>query len=121
MTQTDNGLAVQKNYFIKLVRSNRYLCDADYTYMHSKDDFIITPLSIYKRRIWYKIEEFEDIRDSSTIDAEDWVKIASEIEKNYDKYDSFIILHGTDTMAYTASALSFMLENLKKTVVLTGS
>ncbi len=47
----------------------------------------------------------------------DWVKIAKTIEQNYKKYDGFIVLHGTDTMAYTASALSFMLENLNKSVV----
>jgi len=121
MTQTEQGLALKKNFFKKLVKSNRYLCDADYTYFNAKDDFLVTPVSIYKSRIWYRIEEFDDIRDSSTIGAEDWVKIAEEIEKNYDLYDAFIILHGTDTMAFTASALSFMLENLKKTVVLTGS
>ncbi|KAJ3080213.1 hypothetical protein HK102_003214 [Quaeritorhiza haematococci] len=51
----------------------------------------------------------------------DWVKIATDIEVNYRLFDAFIILHGTDTMAYTASALSFMLEELGKTVVLTGS
>ena len=51
----------------------------------------------------------------------DWVKIATDIEVNYKLFDAFIILHGTDTMAYTASALSFMLENLGKTVILTGS
>jgi lysophospholipase len=50
-----------------------------------------------------------------------WVELAEIIEKNYNNYDSFIICHGTDTMAYTASALSFMLENLNKTVILTGS
>lgn len=47
--------------------------------------------------------------------------MVNDIEDNYDKYDAFIILHGTDTMAYTASALSFMIENLKKSVILTGS
>lgn len=52
---------------------------------------------------------------------EDWIKIATDIEKYYYEYDAFIILHGTDTMAYTASALSFMFENLNKTIILTGS
>lgn len=47
----------------------------------------------------------------------DWVRIATEIELNYSAFDAFVILHGTDTMAYTASALSFMLEDLGKTVV----
>jgi L-asparaginase/Glu-tRNA(Gln) amidotransferase subunit D len=48
-------------------------------------------------------------------------EIASVVEKNYEEFDGFVILHGTDTMAYTASALSFMFENLSKTVILTGS
>ena len=59
--------------------------------------------------------------DSSDMEPSLWVHIAKIIEKNYDKYDGFVILHGTDTMAFTASALSFMLENLSKPVILTGS
>ena len=51
----------------------------------------------------------------------DWGRIALDIEKHYASFDAFVILHGTDTMSYTASALSFMLENLGKTVVLTGA
>ena len=59
--------------------------------------------------------------DSSNVDIEFWRSLAAVIEKNYAKHDGFVILHGTDTMAYTASALSFMLENLSKPVILTGS
>src|SRR6266478_2530390 len=59
--------------------------------------------------------------DSSNVDLNFWVELATTIEKNYLKYDGFVILHGTDTMAYTASMLSFMLENLNKPVILTGS
>lgn len=59
--------------------------------------------------------------DSSNVQPEFWIELASVIEENYTKYDGFVILHGTDTMAYTASALSFMLENLAKPVILTGS
>ena len=51
----------------------------------------------------------------------DWIKIATDIELNYHGYDGFVVLHGTDTMAYTASALSFLLEDLGKPIVLTGS
>jgi L-asparaginase len=64
---------------------------------------------------------FDPVKDSSNIDPEVWVKIAEIIEENYDDFDGFVVLHGTDTMAYTASALSFMLENLRKPVILTGS
>jgi L-asparaginase len=59
--------------------------------------------------------------DSSNMTPAIWVKIANTIERNYHKYDGFVILHGTDTMAYTASALSYMFENLDKPIVLTGS
>jgi L-asparaginase len=59
--------------------------------------------------------------DSSNIDPPTWIRIAEIIGENYQNYDGFIILHGTDTMAYSASALSFMLENLSKPVIFTGS
>jgi L-asparaginase len=64
---------------------------------------------------------FDPLKDSSNIDPSVWVRIAEIIEQSYDDFDGFVILHGTDTMAYTASALSFMLENLSKPVILTGS
>jgi L-asparaginase len=64
---------------------------------------------------------FDPVKDSSNIDPAVWVKMAEIIEDSYDDFDGFVILHGTDTMAYTASALSFMLENLGKPVILTGS
>jgi L-asparaginase len=64
---------------------------------------------------------FENPIDSSNMHPDTWVKLARLIEKNYKLYDGFVILHGSDTMAYTASALSFMLENLGKPVILTGS
>lgn len=59
--------------------------------------------------------------DSSNMHPGVWIDIATIIEKNYDLYNGFVILHGSDTMSYTASALSFMLENLNKPVILTGS
>lgn len=64
---------------------------------------------------------FEQPIDSSDMNPEYWVYIAEIIEKNYHNYDGFVILHGSDTMSYTASALSFMLRNLSKPVILTGS
>ena len=59
--------------------------------------------------------------DSSNINPEKWIEIAEIIEGNYANFDGFVVLHGSDTMSYTASALSFMLENLNKPVVFTGS
>jgi L-asparaginase len=64
---------------------------------------------------------FDPVKDSSNIDPGIWIKMAETIEKNYDRFDGFVVLHGTDTMAYSASALSFMLENLAKPVIFTGS
>lgn len=64
---------------------------------------------------------FDPVKDSSNIDPEVWVRMAEIISDSYNDFDGFVVLHGTDTMAYTASALSFMLENLAKPVILTGS
>ncbi|MDA3890241.1 MAG: asparaginase [Salinivirgaceae bacterium] len=64
---------------------------------------------------------FHEIVDSSNITPTIWIQLAELIENNYNEYDGFVILHGTDTMAYSASALSFLLENLEKPVVFTGS
>jgi L-asparaginase len=64
---------------------------------------------------------FDPPIDSSDISTEKWQEMAQIIEKHYDDYDGFVILHGTDTMAYTASVLSLMFENLTKPVILTGS
>lgn len=58
------------------------------------------------------IHEYDVLIDSSEVELSDWIKIASDIERNYHLFDSFVLLHGTDTMAYTASALSFLLEDL---------
>lgn len=64
---------------------------------------------------------FDPPIDSSDISTMHWDQLVNIIEKNYDSHDGFVILHGTDTMAYTASALSFMITNLKKPIVLTGA
>lgn len=64
---------------------------------------------------------FEKPIDSSNMGLEHWAQLAEIIRDNYEDYDGFVILHGSDTMAYTASALSFMLNNLSKPVILTGS
>ncbi|MEN8137733.1 MAG: asparaginase [Bacteroidota bacterium] len=64
---------------------------------------------------------FENPIDSSNVAPSDWLQLADKIEEVYNVYDGFVILHGTDTMSYTASALSFLLENLKKPVIFTGA
>ena len=71
----------------------------------------------------YEISNFQFAKpiDSSAMNPSHWAEIAEVIEQKYDEVDGFVVLHGTDTLAYTASALSFMLENLNKPVIVTGS
>lgn len=64
---------------------------------------------------------FDHLLDSSNISPANWVEIASVVRDRYEAYDGFVVLHGTDTMAYTTSALSFMLSGLSKPVIFTGS
>ena len=75
------------------------------------------------RKFAYKIDSytFAPLIDSSDVAPSNWIMLASLIEERYDDYDGFVILHGTDTMAYSASALSFMIEGLTKPVIFTGS
>jgi lysophospholipase len=80
-----------------------------------------TPISTYDRRVRYSVLEFDELLDSSSIDAAGWDHIAKSIFRNYQLFDGFVVLHGTDSLAYTCSALSFMLQNLGKPVILTGS
>jgi L-asparaginase len=75
------------------------------------------------RRFMLNIESvtFDPVIDSSDVSPEVWIRIADTIAGNYDSYDGFVVLHGTDTMAYSASALSFMLSGLDKPVIFTGA
>ena len=69
----------------------------------------------------YDIHEYDPLLDSSNMRPADWVRIGQDIVAHYDAYDGFLVLHGTDTMAYTASALPFFLQGLRKPVIVTGS
>jgi L-asparaginase len=69
----------------------------------------------------FDFHTFHPLLDSSNMNPSFWTELATVIEKNYEHFDGFVVLHGSDTMAYTASALSFMLENLNKPVIFTGS
>ena len=75
------------------------------------------------KKLDYDIDnlQFTPPIDSANMNPQHWADIARAVEENYDAYDGFVVLHGTDTMAFTASALSFMLENLHKPVIITGS
>ncbi len=69
----------------------------------------------------YDLIEYDPLLDSSDMTPDVWIKIASDIEQRYHAYDGFVVIHGTDTLAYTSSALSFFVENTRKPIVVTGS
>lgn len=75
------------------------------------------------RKFAYRIDSwtFDPLIDSSDVEPSLWISLVDLIEEKYDEYDGFVVLHGTDTMAYSASALSFMIKNLSKPVIFTGS
>ncbi|KAF8562465.1 hypothetical protein P879_09390 [Paragonimus westermani] len=98
--------------------------DLDQTFVtqsSSSNTTFVLPLTKDRRRIFYTVAEYTPLLDSSDMTMDDWVRIARDIHSYYDYFDGFIVLHGTDTLAYTAAALSFMLEHLGKPVILTGS
>ena len=82
---------------------------------------MISPEDPDGRRFLFRFLDYDPLMDSSNMTHVEWRHIARDILRYYSHFDGFVVLHGTDTMAYTASALSFFLENLGKPVVLTGS
>ena len=80
-----------------------------------------TPPSTYSNHIRYSVYEFPELLDSSSISSAGWTQIAMTIQNNYFLFDGFVVLHGTDSLAYTSSALSFMCAHLGKPIILTGS
>ncbi|EGT3627977.1 asparaginase [Morganella morganii] len=101
MQKTDNGFVPVAGFLTQCVQS--------------------MPEFYHEEMPTFVIHEYCPLIDSSNMAPTDWQMIADDIQANYDKYDGFVILHGTDTMAYTASALSFMLQRLSKPVIVTGS
>ncbi|XP_066480279.1 60 kDa lysophospholipase-like [Tiliqua scincoides] len=127
-TECGGGLAPEANKLVEALKKMPMLHDEEYakaTKLYSSCEFpdntLVLPLSKRKKRIVYSILEYSPLLDSCNMTTDDWAKIAEDLEIYYERYDGFVILHGTDTMAYTASALSFMCENVGKTIVLTGS
>uniref|UniRef100_A0A3Q2ZQR9 asparaginase n=1 Tax=Kryptolebias marmoratus TaxID=37003 RepID=A0A3Q2ZQR9_KRYMA len=127
MTLHDNVLAPKANALVRSLRKLPILHDELYAQQTSMYEYygsensLVLPLNKLNKRIIYTILEYSPLLDSSNMTTDDWGRLGKDIEKNYENYDGFVILHGTDTMAYTASALSFMCENLGKPIVLTGS
>ncbi|XP_022045065.1 60 kDa lysophospholipase isoform X2 [Acanthochromis polyacanthus] len=127
MTLHDNVLAPKANAFVEGLRKLPILHDEVYAQQtglydyYGENTLVLPPSNGNSKRILYTILEYSPLLDSSNMTTDDWGRIGKDIEKNYENYDGFVILHGTDTMAYTASALSFMCEHLGKPIVLTGS
>ncbi|XP_042564549.1 60 kDa lysophospholipase isoform X2 [Clupea harengus] len=128
MMTHNNVLCPEPNAFLRTLKTLPHLHDELYAqhtnlydYHGPAENTLVLPLSKQKKRIVYTVMEYCPLLDSCNMTTDDWATIAKDIEKHYEKFDGFVILHGTDTMAYTASALSFMCENLGKPVILTGS
>jgi lysophospholipase len=85
------------------------------------DELLVTPVDEFGKRTLFSIADYTPLLDSSNMTSKDWVRIATDIVAQYQDWHAFVVLHGTDTMAYTCSALSLMLQNLAKTVIVTGS
>ncbi|CAL8272734.1 unnamed protein product [Merluccius merluccius] len=128
MKMEDDVLAPKSNTFVQNLRKLPTFHDEEYAQQTGLYDFygppettLVLPMNKYNKRMVYTILEYDPLLDSSNMTTEDWGKIGKDIEKYYMQYDGFVVLHGTDTMAYTASALSFMCEHLGKPIILTGS
>lgn len=122
------GYTPSDDYLLNYLQNDPSFCDVSFsrtlhlgTFGGELSDALATPLSIYGKRTCYQLLQYSPLLDSSNMTMQQWQQIASDIERFYQHFDAFIVLHGTDTMAYTASCLSFMLESLGKAVILTGS
>ncbi|XP_055496600.1 60 kDa lysophospholipase isoform X1 [Leucoraja erinacea] len=128
MAYRDNVLAPKANAFVDALRKHPGLHDEDYAQRSrlydccdSSENILVLPCSKSNKRIVYSVIEYSPLLDSSNMTTDNWAQIAVDIQNHYQSYSGFVILHGTDTMAYTASALSFMCENQGKPIILTGS
>lgn len=120
----DNVLAPAKGKLGEFIRRDPQTHDPNFvidSFDPKKPDPLALPYIPNLKRVIYEIYEYDNLLDSSNMDMGDWIKIAKDIKTFYKMYDGFVVLHGTDTLAYTSSALSFMLENLGKPVIITGS
>ncbi|GFR33184.1 l-asparaginase [Trichonephila clavata] len=126
MIRNEKGAYASKSNMMEMkIKSYPQLHDTvaaeDYTTVCPDENCLVLPDTGEACRVVYVVHEYDPLLDSSNMTMDDWIRIAMDIKESYEKFNGFIVLHGTDTMAYTASALSFMLENLGKTVIITGS
>ncbi|MCP9264609.1 L-asparaginase [Dirofilaria immitis] len=120
MKYIDGGVDIvyqpEANYLLHAIRDLSLLNDDDYVSTYYSDaeirPYCLPPLQHSKKRVVYWMIEYDPLLDSSDMTFDDWIHIGKDIQRAYDQYVGFVILHGTDTLAYTACALSFMLENI---------
>uniref|UniRef100_A0AC34R0T2 L-asparaginase N-terminal domain-containing protein n=1 Tax=Panagrolaimus sp. JU765 TaxID=591449 RepID=A0AC34R0T2_9BILA len=122
----ESGVYEPEPHYLPLaIREIPPLNDKEYVdefYGHVKvQPYCLPPVRNTKKRVVYWLVEYEPLLDSSDMTFDDWIRIARDIQKSYHDYDGFVVLQGTDTLAYTAAALSFMMEDLGKPVVITGA
>lgn len=121
----ENVYQPEPYYLPQAIRQLPPLNDAKYVEENYGDakvkPYCLPPIRDMGKRIVYWLVEYDPLLDSSDMTFDDWIRIGKDIKKAYDQYDGFVVLHGTDTLAYTACALSFMLENLGKPVIITGA
>ncbi|XP_018300054.1 L-asparaginase 1 [Mycetomoellerius zeteki] len=124
MMRNEQGVLMPlANAFIKNLRKYPQLHDREYAEKRfgAMGPLVLPVTATDSRRVVYNVFEYSNLCDSSNMTMDGWIRIANDIKESYERFDGFVILHGTDTLSYTASALSFMLEALGKTVILTGS
>ncbi|XP_076777139.1 60 kDa lysophospholipase isoform X3 [Arvicanthis niloticus] len=120
--RSEGGVLVPGRGLAAVLRTLHMFHDEEYARAHSlPEDTLVLPPASPDQRIIYTVLECQPLFDSSDMTITEWVQIAQTIERHYTQYQGFVVIHGTDTMAFAASALSFMLENLQKPVVLTGA
>ncbi|XP_063230897.1 L-asparaginase-like [Bacillus rossius redtenbacheri] len=120
----EGALEPAPNKMADFIRKIPYMHDAEYAkerFGEGPNTPFVMPQSPGRRRVVYTLFEYQPLLDSSQMTPRHWTRLAQDIERVYEWYEGFVVLHGTDTLAYTASALSFMLENLGKTVIVTGA
>ncbi|XP_012522574.2 L-asparaginase 1 [Monomorium pharaonis] len=124
MMRNEEGVLVPiANAFVKNLRKYPQLHDREYAEKRfgAMGPLVLPVTATDSRRVVYSVFEYSNLCDSSNMTMDEWIRIANDIKESYERFDGFVILHGTDTLTYTASALSFMLEALGKIVILTGS
>ena len=117
MMKTADGYMPKTNWLLRKLQSNHSFYDKEYSDKNFVEGTSVTPLTLLNQRIRYHFHEYDPLIDSSELNSRHYTMIAESIEREYNNYDSFIVIYGTDTMGYMASQLSFMLENLNKTVI----